>query len=62
MLIYDIEELIYRAKQKYSILKESKEENDVQDTKELYSLLFKNATPENLSQLENWIDSRDIED
>ncbi len=55
MLVFDVEDLIQRAKKKYKELKDS----DNEDVKELNNMLFTDATAYNIEALEEWLDARD---
>ncbi len=63
MLIYDIEDLIHRAKKHYGILKDQELTTEVsQELQELNSLLFTDATAVNINNLEEWLDVKDSND
>ncbi len=55
MLVFDVEDLIQRAKKKYKELKDS----DNEDFKELNHMLFTDATAHNIEALEEWLNDRE---
>ncbi len=59
MLIYDVEDLIRRAKIHYSNLKDLGSEKDIVKLKELNTLLFTDATAHNIETLEEWLDNQE---
>ncbi len=58
MLIFDVEELIQRAKKKYGELKDI---NNA-DFQDLNTMLFTDATAHNINTLESWLDAREDQD
>ncbi len=60
MLIFDIEELVFRARDHYRWIKSySRETQDSQKLKELSDLLFCEATEDSLKSLEIWMDENE---
>ncbi len=61
MLIYDIEELIQRAKKHYYRIKAADKDIPVltKELQEINKLLFTDATAVNLEALEIWLDEQD---
>ncbi len=62
MFIYDVEELIQRAKKKYMELKDFKDPETHADFNELNRMLFTDATTDNINTLEAWLEARETED